>query len=307
MPRRSALALSLLGLLVGAPAADAAAPQVTLTSPDAPTTWNTRPRLNIAVHDDDGDITALSGDCRVDGTPVACRLSTSDFDAHSFVVGLRGGPYGPGAHTLSVRVTDGAGNFTDASLNWTTMTDSIAPVLTSFGQLNTQGDVGILGWTIEDDHWSNVEVSCTVDGGVTSARCYAYTDGGELHGLAPGPHTVEVHYDDTQNYPAVATTTVVMPGVVTPTPTPTPVDPTPVTPPVVAPPGTFTAPKTVTARKHKASVKFVCAAKQGCAAASYRLLAGRKVVGKVKVPAGATRTVTAKVSRAKGKLTLKRA
>src|SRR3954454_3472112 len=199
MKRSITAALAVLGLLAVAPAADAAAPQVTVTSKDAPSTWNFYPRFHLVVHDDDGDINESSAECRIDGAREDCDVSRDDTDSthQTFSGGFRSGLFGPGAHTLTVRVTDAAGHFTDASLNWTTLVDSVAPVLTSFGPFSTQGkDVGVLPWQIEDDHWDNVHATCTIDGGASNAYCDSYSDGAFLERLPPGPHTVEVYYDD---------------------------------------------------------------------------------------------------------------
>src|SRR3954453_3192989 len=304
MKRSITAALAVLGLLAVVPAANAAVPQVTVTSSDAPSTWNLYPRFHLVVHDDDGDIGALSSDCLIDGARDDCGLFLDDTDSTHQTLGsyFRSGPFAPGAPTLTVRGTAPPGHFTDASLNWTTFVDSVAPVLTSFGPFSTQGkDTAILGWQIEDDHWGNVRATCTIDGAATDAYCESYPDGGVLHRVPPGSHTVEVYYDDTQNS-AVATTTIVMPGTPPPTPTPTPppvappVTPTPVTPPA---PGNFTAPKRAKAdRKGHVAVRLTCAVPQGCAKAAFKLVgAHKRVVAKLTVPAGKSRTVTAKAPR----------
>lgn len=155
---------------------DTTPPSLTIDSPTSNgTIGDNTPSIAFTAN----DAGSLAAECSVDGGAfVAC---TSPFTTAQLA---------DGSHTVSVRVSDAAGNSTQLSVSFTV--DTIGPATTILSVPAGDSDSDSATFEFEADEPS-ATFQCSVDGGAYSA-C---TSPLNLSGLADGPHSFAVRAVDT--------------------------------------------------------------------------------------------------------------
>ncbi len=156
---------------------DTVAPAVSITAPaDAATINDNTPSVSFTVT----DATATAKECRVDAGAYGACASPFTPTALS-----------EGAHSVTVRATDAAGQATTATVSFTV--DSIAPgvAVTAPADASTTSDsTPNVSFTVTDA--TATAKLCRVDGGSYGACASPFTTAT----LADGPHTVDVQATD---------------------------------------------------------------------------------------------------------------
>jgi len=188
----------------GKPRADTSPPSVSIASPAAGAT--VRGTIGVAGTASD-NVQVASIAVSVDGGAYVAAQGTTSW---SFALDTRS--LTDGAHTVTARAKDAAGNATTASVRFTSSNADTTPPMVSIsapsGGATVGGTVSVSGTASDTGGLAGVSVS--VDGGLPqpATGTASWTDGVDTTSLADGTHTVTARAIDTSGNAATASVSV---------------------------------------------------------------------------------------------------
>jgi hypothetical protein len=188
----------------GKPRADTSPPSVAISSPAANAT--VRGTIGVAGTASD-NVQVASVAVSVDGGAYVAAQGTTSW---SFALDTRS--LTDGAHTVTARAKDAAGNATMASVRFTSSNADTTPPVVSIsapsGGATVGGTVSVSGTASDTGGLAGVSVS--VDGGLPqpATGTASWTDGVDTTSLADGTHTVTARAIDTSGNAATASISV---------------------------------------------------------------------------------------------------
>lgn len=188
----------------GKPRADTSPPSVAISSPTAGAT--VRGAIGVAGTASD-NVQVASVAVSVDGGAYVTAQGTTSW---SFALDTRS--LVDGAHTVTARAKDAAGNATTASVRFTSSNSDTTPPVVSIsapsGGATVGGTVSVSGTAADTGGLAGVSVS--VDGGLyqPAAGTSSWTDGLDTTSLADGTHTLTARAIDTSGNAATASVSV---------------------------------------------------------------------------------------------------
>src|SRR4051794_19235329 len=192
--RNTALALSLLGLLALAPAAQASSPLLSFGAseptergalPDNSETYNANVSAFVWANDPDGDLN-MAVTCTLDGIITPCGpLTPAEYSPNSAYTTIK--PFTLGAHTLTGQISDHPPNTPQATTHFTIKPDVVARVVTALPMATNDIGTPVLNWSVSDDHLGNLNQVCILDD-IWRIACGRDLRSMNAEDVDPGPH-----------------------------------------------------------------------------------------------------------------------